>query len=144
MSTDQCIRLISLSNAIILRYPHYTKTLCAAFPNPDGNLLGWRQGEGLYQWLSYRQVQERFLALGAGLVQIGFKPKDFMGIFSRNRPEWVIAEQAANAYSMVVVPLYDTLGQEAIEHILNEAQLKIMFCGNDKISSVMPPFLFQF
>jgi len=67
-----------------------------------------------------------------------------MGIFSRNRPEWVIAEQAANAYSMVVVPLYDTLGQEAIEHILNEAQLKIMFCGNDKISSVMPPFLFQF
>jgi hypothetical protein len=42
--------------------------------NPEGNCLGWRQGDGPYQWLSYRQVQDRFLDLGAGIVKLGFKP----------------------------------------------------------------------
>ncbi|ELR15814.1 acylCoA synthetase, putative [Acanthamoeba castellanii str. Neff] len=105
--------------------------------NPEGNCLGWRQGDGPYQWLSYRQVQDRFLALGAGLLELGFKPKDTVGIYSRNRPEWVITEQAANAFSMVVVPLYDTLGEEAVEHILRETSLKLVFCTNEKVQQLI-------
>jgi long-chain acyl-CoA synthetase len=34
--------------------------------------------------------------------------------------EWVIVEQACFTYSMVVVPLYDTLGTEAITYIVNK------------------------
>jgi hypothetical protein len=30
-------------------------------------------------------------------------------------PEWVLLDAAAHAYSMVVVPLYDTLGPDAAE-----------------------------
>jgi hypothetical protein len=60
-----------------------------------------------------------------------------VGIYSRNRPEWVITEQAANAFSMIVVPLYDTLGEEAVEHILAETKVKIVFCTNDKIQQVL-------
>jgi long-chain acyl-CoA synthetase len=59
-----------------------------------------------------------------------------VGIYSRNRPEWVITEQAANAFSMVVVPLYDTLGEEAVEHILRETSLKLVFCTNEKVQQV--------
>ncbi|XP_009079322.1 PREDICTED: long-chain-fatty-acid--CoA ligase 1 isoform X3 [Acanthisitta chloris] len=42
--------------------------------------------------------------------------------------EWVIIEQGCYTYSMVVVPLYDTLGAEAITYIVNKADLSLVFC----------------
>uniref|UniRef100_A0A8I3WU66 Long-chain-fatty-acid--CoA ligase n=1 Tax=Callithrix jacchus TaxID=9483 RepID=A0A8I3WU66_CALJA len=41
--------------------------------------------------------------------------------------QWVIIEQGCFAYSMVIVPLYDTLGSEAITYILNKAELSLVF-----------------
>lgn len=37
--------------------------------------------------------------------------------------KWVLTEVATNAYSMVNVPLYDTLGAEAISFILVQSKL---------------------
>lgn len=34
--------------------------------------------------------------------------------------QWVIIEQGCYTYSMVAVPLYDTLGAEAITYIVNK------------------------
>lgn len=34
--------------------------------------------------------------------------------------QWVIIEQGCFTYSMVVVPLYDTLGTDAITYIVNK------------------------
>ncbi|XP_010214494.1 PREDICTED: long-chain-fatty-acid--CoA ligase 1, partial [Tinamus guttatus] len=42
--------------------------------------------------------------------------------------QWVIIEQACYTYSLVVVPLYDTLGTEAITYIVNKADLSLVFC----------------
>lgn len=45
----------------------------------------------------------------------------FSGIYSQNCPEWVMTEQAAYCYSMVIVPLYDTLGANACAFIVNQS-----------------------
>ena len=37
-------------------------------------------------------------------------------------PQWIIAELACYTYSMVVVPLYDTLGPGAIRYIINTGE----------------------
>lgn len=37
--------------------------------------------------------------------------------------QWVIIEQGCYSYSMVVVPLYDTLGTEAISYIVNKGRI---------------------
>lgn len=42
------------------------------------------------------------------------------GIYSKNREEWLILEYACSAYGMQTVPLYDTLGNDGIEFILNQ------------------------
>jgi long-chain acyl-CoA synthetase len=102
--------------------------------------LGWREGNGPYQWLTYKQVAARAQRVGSGLLALGFKPHDFVGIYSRNKLEWVLTEQACNAYSMVVIPLYDTLGNEAVEWILTETQLRIIFCTADKIKNLVANF----
>ncbi|XP_019522723.1 PREDICTED: long-chain-fatty-acid--CoA ligase 1 [Hipposideros armiger] len=67
--------------------------------------------------------------VGSALIHKGFKmsPNQYIGIFAQNRPEWVIIEQGCFAYSMVVVPLYDTLGAEAITYVVNKAELSLVF-----------------
>lgn len=37
--------------------------------------------------------------------------------------EWVLVDAACHAYSMVSVPLYDTLGPDTVEYIANHAGL---------------------
>ena len=36
-------------------------------------------------------------------------------------PQWVVTEQSCNYYSRVLVPLYDTLGAEAVAYIINQS-----------------------
>uniref|UniRef100_A0A8C5EK18 Long-chain-fatty-acid--CoA ligase n=1 Tax=Gouania willdenowi TaxID=441366 RepID=A0A8C5EK18_GOUWI len=42
--------------------------------------------------------------------------------------EWTISELACYTYSMVAVPLYDTLGTEAIDYILDKASISTVIC----------------
>ena len=34
--------------------------------------------------------------------------------------QWVVVEQSCNCFSRVLVPLYDTLGPEAVSYIINQ------------------------
>lgn len=43
-----------------------------------------------------------------------------MGIYSRNCTNWVITALSCDAYSRVVVPLYDTLGPKAVAYAVNQ------------------------
>ena len=91
-----------------------------------------------YEWITYQEVFDRSRRFGCGLVANGIKPKQFIGVFSRNCPEYVVMQQACCMFSMVPVTLYDTLGEDGILHILNEAELEVVVCGADKL-----PLLFS-
>nr|XP_002129904.1 long-chain-fatty-acid--CoA ligase 1 [Ciona intestinalis] len=91
--------------------------------------LGHRPGAGQpYQWITYNEVLTKAQHFGSGLVHEGAKtqPEQFIGIFSQNRVEWKITEQACNSFSMVVVPLYDTLGPQSITHIMTQCEIQII------------------
>ncbi|TSO88097.1 Long-chain-fatty-acid--CoA ligase 1 [Bagarius yarrelli] len=46
--------------------------------------------------------------------------------------EWVITELACYFFSMAVVPLYETLGLEAMVHILNLAEISLVVCDKQE------------
>ncbi|KAM4708500.1 long-chain-fatty-acid--CoA ligase 1 isoform 1-T3 [Discoglossus pictus] len=98
----------------------------------NGPCLGHRKPNQPYEWISYQEVSDRAEYVGSALLHRGFKPSSdqFVGIFAQNRPEWVIAELGCYTYSMVAVPLYDTLGAEAITYIINKADITLVFCDN--------------
>lgn len=50
----------------------------------------------------------------SGLAGLGLKKNDSVGLFSVNRAEWVMGEQACFMQTFITVPLYDTLGVDAI------------------------------
>ncbi|XP_048464802.1 long-chain-fatty-acid--CoA ligase 5 isoform X2 [Rhincodon typus] len=76
------------------------------------------------------QVSDRAEYLGSGLLYRGCNPSpdQYIGVFAQNRPEWIISELACYTYSMAVVPLYDTLGREAIVYIINKAEISTVIC----------------
>ncbi|XP_054454366.1 long-chain-fatty-acid--CoA ligase 5 isoform X2 [Anoplopoma fimbria] len=44
--------------------------------------------------------------------------------------QWIIGEQACYTYSMVAVPLYDTLGPEALVFIIDRVEISTVLCDN--------------
>ena len=54
-------------------------------------------------------------------------------IYSLNRREWVITDLACHAYSFAVVALYDTLGAEASEYILNQTESPVIVASVDHV-----------
>uniref|UniRef100_A0A8C1ITE7 Long-chain-fatty-acid--CoA ligase n=1 Tax=Cyprinus carpio TaxID=7962 RepID=A0A8C1ITE7_CYPCA len=96
----------------------------------NGPCLGSRKPKQPYEWLSYSEVIERAEHLGSAFLHKGHsKDRDpYIGIFSQNRPEWTISELACYTYSLISVPLYDTLGTEAIGYILEKACISTVVC----------------
>lgn len=94
-----------------------------------GLCLGWRNSQLLpFQWLTYNEVLLRAQNFGSGLISMGLSPgvHSMVGIYARNCPEWVIAEQGLYCYSMVNVPLYDSLGPEARSFVISQCEMRIV------------------
>lgn len=61
-----------------------------------------------------------------GLVELGVKKGDNVAILSHTRYEWPICDLAILSCGGVVVPIYPTLGDEAVNYILNNAECEIV------------------
>ncbi|KAK3588976.1 hypothetical protein CHS0354_043146 [Potamilus streckersoni] len=105
----------------------------------DGPCLGWKPSSSEpYQWLSYNEVLSKAANIGAALKKHGQTAGARIGIYSQNRPEYCIVEQACYMYSMTIVPLYDTLGAESCSFILNQAEINLVICDkNTKVSNIL-------
>uniref|UniRef100_A0A7N9ARF6 Arachidonate--CoA ligase n=1 Tax=Mastacembelus armatus TaxID=205130 RepID=A0A7N9ARF6_9TELE len=140
VSGTRCRRSALLKDDSLLEfYYEDTRTAYDMFQrglNISGNgpCLGFRKPGQPYQWISYTEVAEQAQVLGSGLLAKGCQPnpQQFVGIFAQNRPEWIISELACYTYSMAVVPLYDTLGLEAMIHILNLAEISLVICDREE------------
>ncbi|KAL3074123.1 hypothetical protein niasHT_033331 [Heterodera trifolii] len=99
----------------------------------NGPMLGFRKrqrdGEP-YEWLSYGDALHRSALLARAIRSLGLSvgQQCFVGIFAKNRPEWVLVEQAVYAFNNVLVPLYETLGTDASVYIVNQANIELVFC----------------
>ena len=89
--------------------------------------------EKKYTWFTINEIKEMSESFAKAcellnLCDISHSDKDgdfkFMGIYSRNRYQWIIAYLGSHCNSVTPVPIYDTLGEQAIEHILKQTKLK--------------------
>ncbi|BFZ03559.1 hypothetical protein BsWGS_06594 [Bradybaena similaris] len=107
----------------------------------DKPCLGWKPApDKPYQWVTYNEVNTRATNFGAGLRSLGLQPTNEtrVGIYSQNRVEYVIADQSFYRHSMTGVPLYDTLGEEACNFIINQAELTTIICDtNVKVKTLI-------
>lgn len=98
----------------------------------DYKYLGTRFHEdgtiGEYKWTTYGEAATARSAIGSGLVARGIPKGSCIGLYFINRPEWVIVDHACSAYSYISVPLYDTLGPDAVKYVVNPSSAQAVFC----------------
>ena len=73
----------------------------------------------------------------AGLLQLGVRPGDCIGIISVNRSEWLLTDLSCAVQGFVSVPLYDTLGPDAVKFIINHSQAKVVVCSRPQLSQLV-------
>ncbi|KAG0270750.1 hypothetical protein BGZ95_001569 [Linnemannia exigua] len=116
----------------------------------DNDFLGHRpfntvaQTYGGYTWETYRQINQRVNAFGSGIMHLnevilGNEQLNrwSLGIWSHGRPEWFITEMSCNTYNLISVALYDTLGADAVEYIVNHADIQIVVASANHIASML-------
>ncbi|XWS54003.1 hypothetical protein CRYUN_Cryun10bG0050500 [Craigia yunnanensis] len=95
---------------------------------------------GEYKWMTYGEAGTVRAAIGSGLIYHGISKGSCVGIYFINRPEWLIVDHACSSYSLVSVPLYDTLGPDAVKYIVNHANVKAIFCVPQTLNSLLSSF----
>ncbi len=83
--------------------------------------------EGRFRAISFGELSKMVDETAAGLGELGVKPKDKVGIYSYNRPEWVIADLAIIKLGAVVVPIYHTMPVSTVGYIMNETEIGWLF-----------------
>lgn len=92
---------------------------------------------GAYIWESYAEIDEAVRDFGAGLVSLGYQKHTNVGIFSSNRTEWMVAALGLYAQNMRVVSLYASLGENAVEYIINHADCPIVLVSKQNLPALM-------
>ncbi|XP_028395411.1 long-chain-fatty-acid--CoA ligase 5-like [Dendronephthya gigantea] len=97
------------------------------------------QSNGSYSWITYNEVLEKAADLGSGLLELGYKPspETFVGIYATNKAEWILTDVACQTYSMVSVPLYDSLGADACTFIVNHADISVIVCDGKNVEKLL-------
>ncbi|THD21008.1 Long-chain-fatty-acid--CoA ligase [Fasciola hepatica] len=95
---------------------------------------------GEYSWETFGEAERRVSRLAAGLFSMLGPVRERntpIAIFSETRAEWLYAAQAAFRLSRPVVTLYATLGDDALVHGFNEAEVNVVFTSDELLSKVV-------
>ena len=119
----------------VKRYP---KKKCLGHRPYDPVSKKW----GQYVWEDYETVAKRRKNFGAGLVHLHKQagvtaPKYGVGLWCQNRPEWQITDLACMSQSLFTVSIYDTLGPDTTEFIINHAELACVVTGMNHVTTLL-------
>ncbi|KAI9655219.1 MAG: hypothetical protein M1831_004929 [Alyxoria varia] len=115
---------------------------------PKTPCLGWRPYDptsktfGNYEWIDYQTVAKRREALGKGLIELheqaGVTGAQYgIGIWCQNRPEWQLTDLAAMSQNLYTVSIYDTLGPDTTEYIINHSNLACVVTSLNHIPALL-------
>lgn len=97
---------------------------------------------GIWQTLTWRQYYEHVKYFALGLVSMGLQPQETIAIIGDNRPEWLIAELAAQAVGAKSVGVYQDSIASEVTYILNHADVTFVVVEDqeqvDKILEIWP------
>ena len=131
----------------------YETLLRAKDENLKNDCTGWRPWnpvtkdfEKHYEWYTYEEVEEERTAIGSGLGYLakqGRLGSDVgasewtVGIWTLNRPEFTIVDQANLAYSRRTVSLYETYDAASAQYILDHAETRVLFTTPNHVGTTL-------
>ncbi len=83
----------------------------------------------MWNGISWKQFGQQVDSLSLALLAQGLRVQDKIGIFSNNMPQWTVADFAALQTRAVTVPLYPTNTAAQSAYILQNADVRVLFVG---------------
>ncbi|WCP66679.1 long-chain fatty acid--CoA ligase [Vibrio tubiashii] len=83
----------------------------------------------VWNGISWKQFGQQVDGLSLALLAHGIRIQDKIGIFSNNMPQWTIADFAALQVRAVTVPIYPTNTAAQSAYILQDADVRVLFVG---------------
>ena len=107
------------------------------YPNQDAALASKKEGE--WKKISIQEYTETVNNISFGMLKLGIKSGDNIGIVSSNRPEWNMIDFAIMQIGAVSIPIYPTISQDDYRHILNHAEMKMIFVEGKELTNKLKP-----
>lgn len=130
----------------------FQKLLVSTFHHHKDNLaLGSRVRNadgsfGEYKFKTYAKVERIVHELASGIDKLKLAPKiseyedlclSFLGVYSKNREEYLMIDMVSAMYGHTIVPIYDTLGPDAVQFVFEQTNLTTLFCSNEYLSALL-------
>ena len=109
------------------------------YPDQDTALACKR--EGVWLKFSIQEYVELTNNISYGMIELGIVPGDKVGIVSSNRPEWNMIDFATMQIGAISIPIYPTITREDYRHILNHAEMKMIFIEGKELRNKLKPIL---
>ncbi|KAJ9525357.1 hypothetical protein QJQ45_003248 [Haematococcus lacustris] len=124
--------ITNLAENFAVAVEKFSSRPCLGFrrPGPDG-------AAGPYEFLSYTEVGALVAAAHAGYQATGLGPGDKLGVIGLNCVEWMVALQGINRMNGCCVPLYDTLGDSAVQYVVKHSEAKMVLAQGSKLPLVV-------
>lgn len=105
---------------------------------PDQVALKARDAKGAWQQWTYKEFCALAEQFGAGLLDLGVKRGDHVGIISDNRKEWIIADQGILGIGAADVPRGSDTMPDELRYILKHADVEITLAENaEQLSKIL-------
>ena len=91
-----------------------------------------KDGQNIWQDISWQTLSQNIDQTSEALLGLNLKTQEKVGIWSRNMPEWTMADLGCLQARLVTVPLYPTSTVDQVRYILDETEASVLFVGEQE------------
>jgi len=91
-----------------------------------------RKIDAHWQPISWEKLGTITTQLSKALLQQGVAPQQTVGILSQNTPQWTLTDLACLQIRAITVPIYTSNTAEQALYVMNHAEIKFLFVGDEK------------
>lgn len=89
-------------------------------------------GSKSWKTVSWNQFSLRVMQVSNALINSGMKSQETIGVFAQNCIQYLYTDFGAYGIRAVTIPFYATCSEQQIQYMINDAQIKILFVGEQE------------
>src|SRR5438552_12981271 len=110
----------------------YPKLLRLNAKEHGGEIALREKDFGLWRVFTWNDYQARVHDFALGMIELGLRRGDVVGIIGDNRPDWVSAEIATHAIGAMSLGLYREVLDEEAAYLLGYGEAKLVFAEDEE------------
>lgn len=89
-------------------------------------------GSKSWKTVSWKQFSLCVMQVSNALIHLGVKPQESIGVFAQNCIQYLYADFGAYGVRAITIPFYATCSEQQIKYMIHDAQVRILFVGEQE------------